>query len=126
MRALLGGLLLAGLLAGAALAQDADRRVQVVNDSGATLTRLYVSNPDRAAWEEDILGQNVLTSGQSVTINADDGSGACVFDVKAIFDDGTEVIQSGVNICAITAFSLGGERGVPMCPGDARCRKKKP
>jgi hypothetical protein len=70
----------ASLLPFASPAEAADRRVEVVNASGRTMTEFYASNTNRSSWEEDILGNDVLPAGRSVTINIDDGSGACRFD----------------------------------------------
>jgi len=85
-----------------AVAQD--RRVRIINDTRHTMVRFYASNSSRTTWEEDILGQRVLPAGQSVMINIDDGSGACLFDFKAVFDDGDVLTRSQVNVCQISEY----------------------
>lgn len=82
-----------------------DRRVKIVNDTGYVLVEFYGSNKGSTSWEEDILGRDVLGSGQSVMIDFDDGTGYCKFDFKAIFDDGDELIRKGVNICEIGTYT---------------------
>jgi len=82
-----------------------DRRVKIVNDTGYVLVEFYGSNKGSTSWEEDILGPDVLGNGQSVMIDFDDGSGYCMFDFKAVFDDGDELIRKGVNICEIPSFT---------------------
>lgn len=82
-----------------------DRRVRIVNDTGYVLVEFYGSNKGSTSWEEDILGRDVLGSGQSVMIDFDDGTGYCKFDFKAIFDDGDELIRKGVNICEIGTYT---------------------
>ncbi|TSH95115.1 hypothetical protein FOZ76_11135 [Verticiella sediminum] len=84
----------------------ADRVVQIVNRTGVTLNEFYASNTDTDSWEEDILGKLVLRPGQSVEIEIDDGTGACHFDFKGVFDDGDEVIENSVNVCRGGAFSF--------------------
>lgn len=86
----------------AASAQN--RKVRIINETRHTMMRFYASNVDRTDWEEDILGQGTLNSGASVVINIDDGSGACLFDFKGVFDDGDEVIQNRINVCEIESF----------------------
>jgi hypothetical protein len=86
----------------AASAQD--RHVRIINETRHTMMRFYASNVDRTDWEEDILGQSTLNSGASVVINIDDGSGACLFDFKGVFDDGDEVIKNRINVCEIESF----------------------
>lgn len=95
---------LLGSVAGPAAA--ADRRVQIVNNTGFTMVEFYGSNKGSQSWEEDILGQDVLEDGQSVVINFNDESGYCKFDFRAVFEDGDEVVEAGVNVCEIGSFTF--------------------
>ena len=95
---------LAATLATPSLALD--RRVTIINNTGFTITNFYGSNKGTNSWEEDILGQDILPSGSQVTINFNDGSGYCKFDLKAVFDDGDEVVQEDVNICEVGTFTF--------------------
>ena len=81
-----------------------DRRVRIINDTRHTMVRFYASNSSRTTWEEDILGQRVLPAGQSVMVNIDDGSGACLYDFKAVFDDGDVLTRTQVNVCQISEY----------------------
>jgi hypothetical protein len=103
----------AGLLALAAFAFSvldtaaaADRRVRIINDSNVTLNSFYASNARRRSWEEDILGKSVLPAGRSVMINIDDGTGACIFDFKAVLATGRTVEAYGLNVCQITSWTV--------------------
>ena len=82
-----------------------DRRVQIINNTGYTIVEFYGSNTGSKSWEEDILGQDVLPSGNSVVINFDDASGYCKFDFRAVFEDGDVLEKGGVNICEISTFT---------------------
>jgi hypothetical protein len=88
------------------IAAAADRRVRIINDSNVTLSRFYASNAGRRSWEEDILGNSVLPAGHSVVININDGSGACMFDFKAVLSDGRTIESYGMNVCQITAWTV--------------------
>ncbi len=81
-----------------------DRKVEIVNDTGVTMLKFFGSNQKTDSWEEDILGDDILSSGQSVVINFDDGTGYCLFDFRAVFDDGDELIDRGINVCEIGTF----------------------
>lgn len=94
---------LVGLAAAPANAQD--RHVEIINETQRAITHFYASNVDSGSWEEDILGENVLPVGSSVNINIDDGSGACVFDFKAVFEDGQEAVRNGVNVCTTSTYT---------------------
>lgn len=83
-----------------------DRSVTVVNNSGTTITRFFGSNSGRSSWEEDILGNGVIPPGGSVTINFNDGTGACSFDFKAVFADGSSVVEAGVDVCRVSVVTV--------------------
>jgi hypothetical protein len=83
-----------------------DRRVRIINDPNTTVTRFYASNANRRSWEEDILGRSVLPAGRSVMINIDDGSGACMFDFKAVLANGRTVEAYGMNVCRLSAWTI--------------------
>jgi hypothetical protein len=82
-----------------------DRRVTIINNTGYTIVNFFGSNTGTNSWEEDILGRDVLPSGSSVVVNFNDGTGYCMFDFLAIFDDGEQLIREGVNICEISTFT---------------------
>jgi hypothetical protein len=78
---------------------SADRHVTVVNNTNSTMTEFYGSNAGSSIWEEDILGRDVLSPGDSVRVDFTDGSGYCTFDLKAVFRDGSTLIDKNVNVC---------------------------
>jgi hypothetical protein len=92
-------------LAGAASADNLDRRVRIINNTGFTIVRFYGSHTDANSWQEDILGSEVLPSGNSVVINFDDGTGYCIFDLRAEFEDGDVLEKFGVNVCELGSFT---------------------
>ncbi|GGK45596.1 hypothetical protein [Salinarimonas ramus] len=97
------GALALALSAAPAIAQN--RVVEIVNNTGVTMMEFYASNVDRSSWEEDILGADVLESGYSVDVDIDDGSGQCLFDFRAVFADGDEVVDNRINVCEISTYT---------------------
>lgn len=89
----------------AAPANAQDRHVQIINETQGAIVQFFASNVDRPDWEEDILGEAVLPVGQSVNINIDDGSGACVYDFKAVFEDGQELVRNGIDVCTTATYT---------------------
>ncbi|MES2034428.1 MAG: hypothetical protein V4466_09650 [Pseudomonadota bacterium] len=105
LRAGLAVAIFAGVsLLSAAQASAEDRRVRIINETRHTIVKFYASNVSAGTWEEDILGRDVLRPGQSVVVNADDGSGYCLYDFKAVFDDGDELVKSRVDVCKIESY----------------------
>lgn len=97
--------LAAAWLVGAAGAHAAeDRHVKIINETDHTMVRFYASNVAAKSWEEDILGQSVLKPGEDVRINIDDGSGHCLYDFRAVFDDGQSLEKHNVNVCEISSY----------------------
>ncbi|SEH92379.1 hypothetical protein SAMN04489835_5756 [Mycolicibacterium rutilum] len=88
----------------AAPAGAQDRNVEVINETRHTIVEFYASNIGRDTWEEDILGESVLPVGQSVNINVDDGTEACLYDFKAVFDDGEELVRNRIDVCSIGTY----------------------
>ncbi|MBV6273100.1 hypothetical protein KVP09_09250 [Alcaligenaceae bacterium CGII-47] len=94
----------AALVSGTALA--ANKTVTVVNKTKSVITAIHASNTGTSDWEEDILGRDTLAPGESVDIDMTDGSGACRFDLKAEFEDGTDVVQENLDVCKVGEFTF--------------------
>lgn len=106
MNKLTAAFALAILALGVVQASALDRRVRINNKSSYDIIEFYASNTGSRSWEEDILGRNILPSGNSVVINIDDGSGYCKYDFKAVFEDGGEVVSSDNNVCELSDFNF--------------------
>ncbi len=89
----------------ASQASAADRHVVIKNKTSYTMVRFYASRSSTTDWEEDILGDRVLKSGGQVRINIDDGTGACIYDFKAVFSNGNEATRSKINVCEIGEYT---------------------
>ena len=69
------------------------------------MQEFYGSRTASSNWYEDTLGRDVLLPGQSVRIDFDDGTGHCVFDFKAVFNDGEVLISNEVNVCEVETYT---------------------
>lgn len=92
----------AAALSGPALA-DSNKKVRIINETRHTMVRFHASRVGTNSWEEDILGQDTLVVGASVTVNfgTDD---YCLYDFLGIFDDGDKVEKRRINVCDISTF----------------------
>ena len=84
-------------------AQALDRQVRIVNATSSEIVELYGSRVD-ARTPRNILGEATLPSGASMDVDFDDGSGYCLFDFRAVFDDGAVLERKRVNICEVGTF----------------------
>lgn len=89
---LLAAVLLA--VSGLAFAQSKSSRgavrdyyVDISNRTGYTIMYMYVSPDSSGSWEEDVLGSDVLSNGQTrrVTLR---GYSSPIFDIKLVDSDG--------------------------------------
>jgi hypothetical protein len=84
-----------------------DRRVTIINDSSHSILQLFGSPVSHPGWENDILGAyGLILPGHQARIDFDDNTGACKFDLKAVMDDGTEVVRRRVDICAMRSWTI--------------------
>ncbi len=104
----LSSLLLVSALSNTAFAapDSYNRHVLLVNNTSKDIVEFYGSNTGTEEWEEDILGVDVLESGEEVEINFDDESGYCKFDFKTVFSDDSEDITEGFNVCDFGTLTL--------------------
>jgi hypothetical protein len=79
-----------------------NRDVRVHNQTGWTMTRLYVSSG--GGWTGDLLGAGGLAPGRSARVSIDDGSGACRYSLRAEFDNGETLQRGGINSCQIADY----------------------
>ena len=94
------------LAASTVAAQAQNRWVTIENVTGVTMREFYASNRDQRTWGRDWFGSSMLYSGQTVDFNIDDGSGYCIYDLKAVFVDGDEVTSMGFNVCELGTWRI--------------------
>lgn len=73
---------------------------RVYNRSRYDIVRLHITSSDYGQWGPDILGNGILRSGYNMKVGFNDMSNnRCLYDIKAVFEDGEVVIDSQVNVC---------------------------
>ena len=88
------------------LAQSAfadPRDFELRNSSAVDIAFVYVSPSDMSAWGDDIMGTDVLPSGQSVNVSfrAFDGN-TCSYDIKVVGTSGQEGYLYKVDLCSVS------------------------
>lgn len=91
------------MTAAPAMAQDLD--FALVNQSGFVLTEFYTSPADVNQWEDDVLGADVLPSGETASITVADGRTQCVYDLRMVFEDG-DVLEDQVDMCEMGSYTI--------------------
>jgi hypothetical protein len=86
-----------------ALAEDL--LFDLINNSSVTLQEMYASPVGDDSWGEDILGQDVLNSGEVATVTIADGEEVCEYDLRFVADTGAE-LSGSADLCAMGSFTL--------------------
>lgn len=105
IRMVLAGLALASAFA-VAPAYAEDLVFMLDNKTSGDINEFYVSAVDVDNWEEDILGQDVLSAGNFARITIADGKSVCEYDLKFVFADGEEMEERAINLCETGSYTV--------------------
>ncbi len=83
-------------------ADHQNRAVRIHNQTGWTMVDLYASGG--GDWSGDLLGPRPLAPGNSIVVTVDDGSGACLYSLRAEFQNGRSLERDGVNACEVADY----------------------
>lgn len=109
------GTTLCCLATAAPFAADA-ATVSLANHTGKTIARVYAAPAGNMVFtaQDELLGGGSIEPGATVklqTVGTD-----CVFDLRAVFSDGSAIENDGLNLCEEGAWSIGGwpaREGIP-------------
>lgn len=91
--------LAAAFVSGTAYAGDLT--FDLVNNSSYTVTNFFTSPATTDNWEEDVLGQDTLGPGETVTITVADGSDQCNYDMKFVAKGASDLIINAIDLCKL-------------------------
>ncbi len=103
MTTLVSAMFISATIAAPAFAEDLV--FSLSNESALNLQELYVSASDTQAWGEDILGRDVLASGESGDVTIADGRDVCGYDMRFVMDNGS-TIEGSADLCETSAFTI--------------------
>lgn len=83
-----------------------NRNVEIANKAGVTMTAFHASRANLTDWQENIIAGHQIRSGASLVIDINDGTSGCVYDFKATFADGEEVVSENNNVCELELFTF--------------------
>src|SRR5687767_1393077 len=84
-------------------AQALDRQVRIVNDTSLEIVALYGVRSG-ASTPRNILGEATIPARSAIDVDFDDGSGYCMYDFRAVFDDGSALSRDDVNVCEVGTY----------------------
>jgi hypothetical protein len=85
----------------------------LINKTGLTISELYLSPSKVDEWGEDVLGLDVLATGDKAVISFGRGRKACMWDIKIVDDEDDDVIWENIDLCKASEITLKYEGKVP-------------
>jgi hypothetical protein len=89
---------------------QAKQDFELHNETGLEITNVYLSETGKTNWEEDVLGQDTLESGDSVNITFS-GQKANIWDMKVVFSNGKEDFWLKLNLSQLTDITISFKNG---------------
>ncbi|HVF34028.1 MAG TPA: hypothetical protein VND91_01745 [Candidatus Saccharimonadia bacterium] len=77
--------------------------VQIENTSSWDIHQLFISPTTEEEWGEDLLGENVAETGQTITLSA---VPCADYDVRLVDEDGDVCVVSGIALCESKTYTL--------------------
>ena len=80
----------------------------LTNATSGTLTYFHASPANVDDWEDDILGDQVVASGDSIEITIADGRDVCKYDMRFEFDEESEleITEDTQNLCELGSYTV--------------------
>jgi hypothetical protein len=103
-------LVAAGVVLGSVVtvqANDNDRRIIVINNTGKRIVGLYASPIDQKDWTFNMLGSTgPIRAHDKILADIDDGTGYCRYDLKAVDAAGRTAIYMDANVCVALTWTI--------------------
>lgn len=81
-------------------AQAEDLEFLLINASSADIVEFHVSDPGDDYWSDNLMPSGyVLAAGYEVDVLITDGQSNCEYDIRAVWDDGSEYTEMGADLC---------------------------
>lgn len=88
-------------------AQESLNDFTLVNKTGYVIDKVFVGASKSEEWGEDILGQDVLNDGESVTIKFHPKASTETYDIKVTYKiDNSSVVWYGYDLTKINKITL--------------------
>lgn len=96
-----------------ASAPQSKQDFELHNNTGYTISEVYVSETGNENWEEDVLGEDELPNGGSVNITFS-GQKANNWDLKIVFTNGHSEYWRKLNLSELTDVTIAYKAGKPV------------
>jgi len=78
----------------------------LINKTGVSVVSFNASPSEEEEWGPNILGQQVLKSGESAKITFEHDATACLWDLRATYEDDDTTEMNKVDLCEVATVTL--------------------
>lgn len=87
-------------------AQNRKLDFTLVNKTGLTIDKVFVSPSKDDEWGEDVMGKDVLKNGESVEIQFSRKETTCMWDLKIVDEEDDSVEWTDLDLCKANEITL--------------------
>lgn len=102
----LGGIAAFLMIATPVAAFAEDLTFTLTNASSLAVKSFFTSPADTDKWEEDVFGEKYLPAGNTVDVTIGDGRETCVYDMKFVMENDSELVENGIDLCSLGEYTL--------------------
>ena len=103
----LAGLLAAGAAPASAQSRDGfDRRVLIENRGNQPILYVRGSPVTQPDFGPDRIPDRIIASGEQTVVDFDDGTRACMLDLRVTLADGSNIDRMNVNVCRVSRWTI--------------------
>ena len=81
---------------------DEERWIDVYNDARDDVFYVYMRHRDTRRWGPDLLGQDIIVTGDTLRVEPINDEGYCIFTMRVEFEDGDVLTSEPFNACTAT------------------------
>jgi hypothetical protein len=78
----------------------------LVNKTGIDIHEVYLNPTKVDTWGEDVMGKDILKSGEKVEITFSSSETECNWDLKIVDEDKDDIIWTKLNLCTANEITL--------------------
>jgi hypothetical protein len=78
----------------------------LVNRTGYTIDKVFVSPTSSDDWQNDVLGRDVLDEKETVHIRFNRAAKTCKWDLKVVYSDGEEAEWDEFDLCEVSKITI--------------------
>ena len=102
-----------------AKAEGTDNNFDLINKTGYTLDKVFVSPHGEKSWGEDIMGKETVKDGETVHITFHPDATHDHYDLKVVYDDKEEVFWENLELPKVNKLTIHWDKATQKTSAEA-------